>query len=163
MTDDRSERLRKRRRRSRHADDGDSPEATDAAEEPSEADGGRRDGAEPAQPAEPSKPSEQPDGDVATNGEAAAESGDDAARGNGDATDGSVKDSQVGTYMYLPKSQTRSLSRVYNVLKAEYEYEFDEPFEKNRHFYPLVVRYGLARLEGMDAAAVRDRLEELER
>lgn len=163
MTDDRSERLRKRRRRSRHADDGDDPEAADAAEEPSEADGQGRDGAEPAQPAEPSKPSEQPDGGVATNGEAAAESGDDTARENGDGTDGSVKDSQVGTYMYLPKSQTRSLSRVYNVLKTEYEYEFDEPFEKNRHFYPLVVRYGLARLEGMDAAAVRDRLEELER
>lgn len=166
MTDDRSERLRKRRRRSRHADDDDAPEASDAAEEPSEADGGRRNGAEPAQPAEPSepsKPSEPADGGVATNGEAAAESGDDAAREDGDATDGSVKDNQVGTYMYLPKSQTRSLSRVYNVLKAEYEYEFDEPFEKNRHFYPLVVRYGLARLEGMDAAAVRDRLEELER
>ncbi|MFB6310324.1 MAG: hypothetical protein ABEH64_03980 [Salinirussus sp.] len=74
---------------------------------------------------------------------------------------GSVKDRQTGTYMYLPEAQVKDLRRVYNILKAEYEYEYDAAFEKNRHFYPLVVRYGLDRLEDMDATEVRDRLNDL--
>jgi hypothetical protein len=77
----------------------------------------------------------------------------------GDAS--SVKDAQTGTYMYLPEAQVKDMRRVYNVLKAQYEYEFDEPFEKNRHFYPLVVRFGLDRLREMEPATIRDRLEDL--
>lgn len=73
----------------------------------------------------------------------------------------SVKERQTGTYMYLPDGQVKDLRRVYNVLKAEYEYEYDESFEKNRHFYPLVVQLGLDQLQDMDAATVRDRLEDL--
>lgn len=75
---------------------------------------------------------------------------------------GSVKEHQTGTYMYLPERQVKELSRVYNVLKAEYEYEHDESFEKNRHFYPLVVQYGLDRLEGMDATEIRARVNDLQ-
>ena len=73
----------------------------------------------------------------------------------------SVKERQTGTYMYLPDAQVKDLRRVYNVIKAEYEYEYDLPFEKNRHFYPLVVQFGLERLQEMDPATVRDRLEDL--
>ncbi len=75
--------------------------------------------------------------------------------------DGSVKEEQVGTYMYLPKSQKKDLERLYNILKAEYEYEYDEEFEKNRAFYPLVVKYGLDSLEGLDASDIRERLDSL--
>ena len=71
-------------------------------------------------------------------------------------TDGSVKDERVGTYMYLPESQKRELERVYGTLKVQYEYKYDEEFEKNRHFFPAVVRHGLETLDGMDAAEVRD-------
>lgn len=73
----------------------------------------------------------------------------------------SVKEEQVGTYMYLPKTQAKDLKRLYNVLKAEYEFEFDDEFEKNRHFYPLVVQYGLESLDGMDASEIKERLEEM--
>lgn len=73
----------------------------------------------------------------------------------------SVKDRQTGTYMYLPETQVKDLRRVYNIIKAEYEYQYGETFEKNRHFYPLVIRYGLDRLEGLDADKVKARLEEL--
>lgn len=72
-----------------------------------------------------------------------------------------VKSEQVGTYMYLPKSQKKNLERLYNVMKAEYEYEYDADFEKNRHFYPLVVQYGLERLDGLDASEIRERLDSL--
>jgi hypothetical protein len=72
-----------------------------------------------------------------------------------------VKEEQVGTYMYLPQSQKKELERLYNVLKAEYEYEYDEQFEKNRAFYPLVVKYGFESLDSMDISEVRDSLETL--
>jgi len=74
-------------------------------------------------------------------------------------SDSSVKEEQVGTYMYLPESQKKEVQRLYNVLKAEYEYEFDEEFEKNRHFYPLLVQYGLESLDGLDASDLKERLE----
>jgi len=78
------------------------------------------------------------------------------------ATDDSpVKTEQVGTYMYLPQSQKKELERLYNVLKAEYEYEYDEQFEKNRAFYPLVVKYGFENLDGLDISEIRERLQEL--
>ena len=73
----------------------------------------------------------------------------------------SIKDEQVGTYMYIPESQKRELQRCYNVLKAEYEYEFDTTFEKNRHFYPLLVQYGLDGLDSLDATEIQTRLDRL--
>ena len=101
---------------------------------------------EPAETAElskPSKPDKQPE---------PSENGGD---------DGSVKEEQVGTYMYLPKSQKKELERLYNMLKAEYEYEYEEEFEKNRAFYPLVVKYGFDSLEDLDASEIRERLDSL--
>jgi len=73
----------------------------------------------------------------------------------------SIKDEQVGTYMYLPEFQTKEMRRLYNVLKAEYEFEYDEEFEKNRHFYPLIVQYGLDDLDDVDTSEIRTRLEQL--
>ena len=73
----------------------------------------------------------------------------------------SVKEEQIGTYMYLPESQTKDLRRQYNILKAEYEFEYDEEFQKNRHFYPLAIQYGLDSLEKMDASDIKERLEEI--
>lgn len=74
---------------------------------------------------------------------------------------GLIKEEQVGTYMYLPETQAKDLRRLYNVLKAEYEFKYDDEFEKNRHFYPLVVRYGLEELGDLDASEIRTRLEEI--
>jgi hypothetical protein len=88
---------------------------------------------EPSKPSEPSKLSKQ--------------------------EDGSVKDQQKGTYMYLPESQHKELSRLYNVLKAEYEYEYEREFQKNRHFYPLVIKYGLDGLDSLDAEGIKERLQ----
>jgi hypothetical protein len=63
--------------------------------------------------------------------------------------------------MYLPESQTKEMRRLYNVLKAEYEFKFDDEFQKNRHFYPLVIQYGLDSLDGLDAPEIRAHLEEI--
>lgn len=72
-----------------------------------------------------------------------------------------VKDQQVGTYMYLPESQKKQVARIYNVLKAEYEFEFEEEFEKNRHYYPLLIQHGLDGLDDLDAQTIKKRLERL--
>lgn len=86
------------------------------------------------------------------------EQSDSTEQGNASS---SVKKDQVGTYMYLPEQQHQELSRQFNLLKAEYEYEFGE-FEKNRHFYPLVVQYGLDHLAGLDASEIKTLLEQLD-
>ncbi|EMA09283.1 hypothetical protein [Haloarcula marismortui] len=133
MSDDRSERLRQRRKQSHERAQDVSESETD---EPAETDKSSK----PSKPDKQSEPSEPDETDV---------------------DDGSVKEEQVGTYMYLPKSQKKDLERLYNILKAEYEYEYDEEFEKNRAFYPLVVKYGLESLEGLDASEIRERLDSL--
>lgn len=133
MSDDRSERLRQRRKRSKDkAQDSDQS----AIDEPSKTD-------EPSKSGKLSKPSKLDETDEP------------------DKQNESVKEEQVGTYMYLPKSQKKDLERVYNILKAEYEYEYDEEFEKNRSFYPLVVEYGLDSLDGLDASEIKDHLDSL--
>ncbi|MFC7134076.1 MULTISPECIES: hypothetical protein [Salinibaculum] len=134
MTDNRSERLRQRRKQSTERIE---REQTREAE---------FEAAASAQPSNPPEPSQ-------TDGGAEADDGGHETV--------SVKEEQIGTYMYLPESQTKELRRLYNVLKAEYEFEFEEEFEKNRHFYPLVVQHGLDRLEGMDAAEIRTHLEDV--
>ena len=99
--------------------------------------------------------------------EAEGASADDEAAPPGSAENaddvplGSVKEEQVGTYMYLPEWQKREIERVYGLLSTEYEYRFDEEFEKNRHFYPLLVTHGLDELDGLDAEDVRERLATL--
>ncbi|MEF8785255.1 MAG: hypothetical protein V5A45_04925 [Haloarculaceae archaeon] len=132
MTDDRSERLRKRRKQS-------------------------------AQQAEDNRQSEITPAESGTTSQESARQGtpgnDDADDESEDAT--SIKENQVGTYMYLPESQTKDLRRLYNVLKAEYEFKYDEEFEKNRHFYPLVIQFGLDSLDSMDASEIQTRLREL--
>lgn len=73
----------------------------------------------------------------------------------------SVKEEQVGTYMYLPQSQKREIERTYDLLKADFEYEFGESFEKNRHFFPLLIQHGLDGLDELDASDVKELLSEL--
>jgi len=133
MSDDRSERLRQRRKRSKGK----------------------------------AQDSERSDSDKPSKLDKTSESEKPSKLSKLDETDGSdkqnesVKEEQVGTYMYLPKSQKKDLERVYNILKAEYEYEYDEEFEKNRSFYPLVVEHGLDSLDGLDASEVKERLDGL--
>lgn len=140
--EDRASRLRNRRQQAKNRATG-----GDETDEPGER-------TEPGEASESSKPSKQAQPD---------ESGetDEPDEASGTSEEGSVKDEQVGTYMYLPRQQKKELERTYNLLKAEYEFEYDEEFEKNRHFFPLVVRHGLDTLAGADAEDVPDLLEDV--
>ena len=143
MSDDRAERLRENRNRAKQrAQDGNS-----SGDDPSR-----------SETSKPSKPSEASKQETVDQSPEESENSDP----NGDSKHSNVKKDQVGTYMYLPENQHQELSRQFNLLKAEYEYEYNEEFEKNRHFYPLVIEYGLESLESLDASEIQEKLESLD-
>jgi len=108
------------------------------------------------------QPSERDETDKQSNTSQADKQSKPSKQSVEDETDeSSVKDEQVGTYMYLPKWQKKDLQRLYNVKKAEYEYEHDTEFEKNRHFYPLVVKYGTASLDDAEPDQIHDWIEKM--
>ena len=146
MSDDRAERLRENRNRAKQrAQDSNSSDDDQSQSETSK----------PSQPSELSKSSKQETVDQPPE---ESENSDP----NGDSKHSNVKKDQVGTYMYLPENQHQELSRQFNLLKAEYEYKYNEEFEKNRHFYPLVIEYGLDSLESFDASEIQEKLDSLD-
>lgn len=79
-----------------------------------------------------------------------------------DEKSGSIKDERFEKMFYLPEEQKKRVDHLYNRLKADYEFAYDEKFEKIRHYYPLVTEYGLAELDGLEAEDIRERLAELD-
>lgn len=83
-------------------------------------------------------------------------------------TDNTDNSSNIGTLdentktqmMHLPEEQHKRLMHLYTRMKADYEFEFDDEFEKNRHYFPLVLQYGLDQFEERDAAEIRQDLVE---
>lgn len=78
--------------------------------------------------------------------------------GDGEST---LKEEREEKMFYLAPEQRKQVDYVYNRLKTEYEYEYDETFLKNRHYYPLVVKHGLDDLEGLEAQEVHTLLTDL--
>jgi hypothetical protein len=77
----------------------------------------------------------------------------------------SVKESQVPQYMYLPEGQQKRLKREFRLLQADWEVEFQGErgeLEKNRHYFPLVLKYGLDRVSEWDVQTVKNRLDDME-
>jgi hypothetical protein len=71
-----------------------------------------------------------------------------------------VKDERVGTYMYLPPAQKEAINRFYSKKSGDFEFETGDELEKNRHWYPLVVKYGLDELREADAERIAELLNE---
>ena len=69
-----------------------------------------------------------------------------------------IKDERREKMFYLSPEQHKEVDYVYNKLKTEYEYEYEETFLKNRHYYPLVVKHGLDDLDGLEPSEVHDLL-----
>jgi hypothetical protein len=129
MSDERAKRLRNKRNA-----------AKDKAAETAET-------AEPDEPSEPSKPPEHDESDESDETDEPDETDND-----------SVKDENVGVYMYLPEEQKNEVSYQFDRLKAEYKRETGEELEKNRHFYPLLITHGLDSLEDWDGSDVKERI-----
>lgn len=75
----------------------------------------------------------------------------------------SVKDELVGTYMYLPESLKKDVDRYYDKISGDYAFEFDEEFEKNRHYYQLVVRHGFETVRDAEIDEVREMVQTLKK
>ncbi len=77
-------------------------------------------------------------------------------------TDGNaLKDELVGTYMYLPEGLKEDVDRYYKKLSGDYEFEFGDELEKNRHYYQLVVRHGFETVREAEIEEVREMVESL--
>lgn len=173
LRESRADRLRRRRGAQRERVDDGSGAGSDAGtgkpEEAEEAD--ELGGSDASVEAEEVGGTDGPGGADAAGGagtteEAAGAGGAETVVGDDEAEEAagrSVKEEQVGTYMYLPRSQKREVEHRYTVLKAEFEYAFDRDFEKNRHFFPLLVEHGLSGLDDSDADDVREMLQSLDR
>jgi hypothetical protein len=72
-----------------------------------------------------------------------------------------LSDSSVSFSKRRAREQNKVLQFVYTQLKAAYEYEYDESFELNRHFYPLILAHALPELRDLDAGEVRTELKEM--
>jgi hypothetical protein len=89
------------------------------------------------------------------------------SRGGTAATDSdtesvTVKEALQGIYLYGDPDQKDRIDMLYNRLKADYEYEYDDTLGKNEHFYRVLLEVGLEGLESMDVSELQARLEELE-
>ncbi len=73
----------------------------------------------------------------------------------------SLKDELVGTYMYLPEGLKEDVDRYYKKLSGDYEFEYGDELEKNRHYYQLVVRHGFEAVREADTEEVREMVEAL--
>jgi len=73
-----------------------------------------------------------------------SDSGAVAESGRSETDEESLKD-RPSVLMYLPEETRRELDIRFDELNARYKREYGEPLEKNRDYYPAVVR---AALEG---------------
>jgi hypothetical protein len=73
-----------------------------------------------------------------------------------------IKEALQGIYLYGEPDQKKRVDRIYNRLKADYEYEYGDTLGKNEHFYRVLLEVGLEGLESMDVLELRRRLEDLE-
>jgi len=74
----------------------------------------------------------------------------------------SVKEDRPAQMMYLPESMQREMNRQFGMLETEYEYEFSEDVEKNRHYFPLLIKAGLDSLDGLDIEDVKDKIDDFD-
>lgn len=77
-------------------------------------------------------------------------------------TVGPLRETAEEQMMRLTNDQYRDLHHVYNQLKTEYEYEYDNEFELNRHYFPLLLKLALPELRDLDAEDLRAELKDMD-
>lgn len=73
-----------------------------------------------------------------------------------------IKKSWTNHSVYLPDELADTLGRQYKYLDLELDEEFGLSIQKTRHYYPLIVKLGLERLDQIDSKDIKERLEQLE-
>lgn len=70
-----------------------------------------------------------------------------------------VKKEWTARSVYLPDELERDLSQTYKRLDWQLEADEGLSIKKTRHYYPLVVRLGLERIEEMESKELKERIE----
>lgn len=147
-TDGRVDRLRSKRRRTRELGEQSEADEQSESDEHSEA-------SKPSKQSEQEKPSEPDEQGERSEPSEPSESGE-----TGEASE-SIKNELVGTYMYLPEPLKEDINRYYSKISGEYEFEYGEDFEKNRHYYQLVARHGFETIREADIEEIREMVNNL--
>ena len=72
-----------------------------------------------------------------------------------------IKDEWNGRTIYIPDGVLAEMEDTYLESQLKLRKSGRDEFKKNRHFYPLLVQFGLEALAEADAEEIRGRLSEL--
>jgi len=73
-----------------------------------------------------------------------------------------IKHEWNGRTIYIPDSILDELEDTYLESQLKLRKADQNEFKKNRHFYPLVVEFGLEALSGADAEEIQNRLSKID-
>ncbi|SEP32367.1 hypothetical protein SAMN04487948_1524 [Halogranum amylolyticum] len=73
-----------------------------------------------------------------------------------------IKSEWTNHSIYLNDELASSLSHNYKRLDLDLDQDYGLSIKKTRHYYPLIVKLGLERLEELESKEVKERIEELE-
>lgn len=104
--------------------------------------------------------------DAGTNSESTAATTDSGSRSESSSRNAkssknakNVKKEWTARSVYLPDELERHLSQTYKRLDWQLEADEGLSIKKTRHYYPLVVRLGLERIEEMESKELKERIE----
>jgi hypothetical protein len=72
-----------------------------------------------------------------------------------------IKDEWNGRTIYIPDSVLDEMEDTYLESQLKLRKAGQDEFKKNRHFYPLLVQFGVEALSDADAEEIQSRLSEL--
>lgn len=64
--------------------------------------------------------------------------------------------------IYLNNVLAADLSRSYKRLDLDLDEEYGKSIKKTRHYYPLIIKLGLERLEELEVKEVKEKIESME-
>ena len=76
-------------------------------------------------------------------------------------TKANIKDEWNGRTIYIPDDVLDEMEDTYLESQLKLRKAGPDEFKKNRHFYPLLVQFGVEALSGADAEEIQARLSEL--
>ena len=72
-----------------------------------------------------------------------------------------IKEDWTNHSVYLPDHLTADLGRQYKYLDLDLDEKFGFSIQKTRHYYPLVVKLGLERLDELESKDIKEEIEAL--
>jgi len=111
--------------------------------------GGTEDPSDAAEPSTTSSSDEQPEANAMSKTNETKE------------TKTNIKDEWNGRTIYIPDNILDTMEDTYLESQLKLRKAGQDEFKKNRHFYPLLVQFGLEALADADAEEIQDRLSAL--